>query len=77
MLGTDPRSIASKAGSKGRGTLFVRVAEHAKAWKYYNTISRHVQNSQNITFDERDTKLYPISDEDNNDVPLKGGEPIT
>ena len=54
--------------------IFIRVAEHAKAWKYYNKISRHVQTSRNITFDQNDTKLFPIpnEDEDDNPAPLEG-----
>ena len=47
--------------------IFVGVAEHAKAWKYFNKISRHVQMSRNITFDEKDTKLFPTSNEDDED----------
>ena len=43
--------------------LFVGVAEDAKAWRYYNTETRRVQISQNITFDESDSKLFPIPDE--------------
>ena len=55
--------------------IFVGVAEHAKAWKYFNKITRHVQTSRNITFDEHDTKLFPIPNEDNKDklpAPLEG-----
>ena len=50
--------------------IFVGVAEHTKAWKYYNKISRHVQNSRNITFYQNDTKLFPIPNEDNDDNPV-------
>ena len=54
--------------------IFVGVAEHSKAWKYYNKISRHVQTSRNITFDQNDTKLFPIpnEDDDDNPAPLEG-----
>ena len=49
--------------------------EYTKAWKYYNQISKHVQISRNITFDQSDTKLYSILDVDADGedmVPLKG-----
>ena len=49
--------------------------EYTQAWKYYNQISKHVQISRNITFDQSDTKLYSILDvnADGEDmVPLKG-----
>ena len=56
--------------------LFVGVTEYAKAWKYYNKISKHVQISQNITFDQSNTKLYPILDvnADDKDMVLPEGE---
>ena len=56
--------------------LFVGVAEYAKAWKYYNKISKHVQISRNITFDQSDTKLYfiPDVDADDEDTALLEGE---
>ena len=54
--------------------IFVGVTKHAKAWKYYNKISRHVQTSRNIIFDQNDTKLFSIPNEDNDDnpAPLEG-----
>ena len=48
---------------------------YTKAWKYYNKISKHIQISRNITFDQSDTKLYPIPDvnvDDEDMVPPKG-----
>ena len=56
-----------KLDPKAEMHIFVGVAEHAKAWKYFNKISRHVQMSRNITFDEKDTKLFPIPNEDDED----------
>ena len=67
-----PDQRQAKLDPKAEEHLFVGVAEHAKAWKYYNKVSRHVQISRNITFDENDTKLYPIPNEDEEDVPLEG-----
>ena len=49
--------------------------EYTQAWKYYNQISKHVQISRNITFDQSDTKLYSILDvnaDGEDTVPLKG-----
>ena len=56
--------------------LFVGVTEYTKAWKYYNKISKHIQISRNITFDQSDTKLYPILDvnADDKDTALLKGE---
>lgn len=70
-----PDQRRAKLDPKAEEHIFVGVAEHAKAWKYYNTISRHVQTSRNITFDEQDTKLYPIPSEDDNEVMLEGENP--
>ena len=42
-----------KTQPKAEMHIFVGVAEHAKVWKYFNKISRHVQMSGNITFDEK------------------------
>jgi hypothetical protein len=53
----------------------VGVAEHSKAWKYYNGVSKHIQTSRNITFDENDSKLFPIPDEVDGELtiaPLEG-----
>ena len=55
-----PDRHQAKLDSKVEEHLFVSVAEYAKAWKYYNKISKHIQISKNITFDQSDTKLYPI-----------------
>ena len=48
--------------------------EYAKAWKYYNKASKHVQISRNITFDQSGTKLYSILDinaDDEDTAPLE------
>ena len=58
-----PDQRRAKLDPKAEAHLFVGVAENAKAWCYYNTKNRHVQISQNITFDESDSKLFPILDE--------------
>ena len=70
-----PDQCQSKLDPKAEMHIFVGVAEHAKAWKYFNKIARHVQTSRNITFDKHDTKLFPIPNVDNEDespVPLEG-----
>ena len=70
-----PDQCRAKLDPKAEEHLFVGIAEYTKAWKYYNKISKHIQISRNITFDQSDTKLYPIPDVNANDedtVPLKG-----
>ena len=57
----------AKLDPKAEEHLFVGIAEYAKAWKYYNKISKHVQISRNITFDQSNTKLYPTLDVNAND----------
>lgn len=58
-----PVQWCAKLDPKAEAHLFVGVAENAKAWWYYNTKSRHIQISCNITFDEADSNLFPIPDE--------------
>ena len=69
-----PDQCRLKLDPKAEEHILVRVAKHAKAWKYYNKVSRHVQTSRNITFDQNETKLFSIPNEDDNDnlAPLKG-----
>ena len=70
-----PDQCRAKLDPKVEEHLFVSVTEYAKAWKYYNKISKHIQISRNITFDQSDTKLYPIPDVNANDedsAPLEG-----
>ena len=70
-----PDQRRMKLDPKVEEHLFVGVTEYAKAWKYYNKISKHIQISRNITFDQSDTKLYPIADINANDedmVPPEG-----
>ena len=65
----------AKLDPKVEEHLFVGIVEYAKAWKYYNKISKHVQISRNITFDQSDTKLYPILDvnaDDKDTAPPEG-----
>jgi hypothetical protein len=57
-----PDQRCSKLDTKAEEHIFTGIAKNAKAWKYYNTISKKVQLSRN--FDESDTKLYSIPDED-------------
>ena len=65
-----PNQPWSKLDPKAEEHVFVGIAEHAKAWKYLNTVSKHVQVSRNITFDSNDTRLFPIPDEDLDDTDL-------
>ena len=67
-----PDPLQRKLDPKAKDHIFVGIAEYTKAWKCYNIQFRHVQTSRNITFDKNDTKLFPIPNEDNDNVPLKG-----
>ena len=67
-----PDQCCAKLNPKAEEHIFVGVAENAKAWKYYNQHSRHVQISRNITFDKQDTKLYPIPDGGTDNAELEG-----
>ena len=69
-----PDQRRAKLDPKAEEHYFVGVAEHSKAWKFYNKFTRHVQISRNITFDESDTKLFPIPNEDESTtvLPLEG-----
>ena len=58
-----PDQLRRKLDPKAKDHIFVGVAEYAKAWKYYNTQFRHIQISRNIAFDENDTKLHFIPNE--------------
>ena len=62
-----PDQRRAKLDPKAEEHLFVGIAEYAKAWKYYNKNTKHIQISRNITFDQSDTKLYPIPDVNAND----------
>jgi hypothetical protein len=77
-----PDQCRTKLDPKAEEHMFVGIAEHAKAWKYFNRASKHVQISRNITFDESDNKLYTIPNHDDDTVdaaaPLEGEQaPIT
>ena len=69
-----PDQHRAKLDPKAEEHYFVGVAEHSKAWKFYNKFTRHVQILCNITFDESDTKLFPIPNEDESTtvLPLEG-----
>jgi hypothetical protein len=75
-----PDQRRAKIDPKAEEHTFVGIAEHAKAWKYFNRASKHVQISRNITFDENDNKLYAIPGNDDDAVewaPLKGEQAPT
>ena len=65
-----------KLDPKAEEHIFVRVAKYAKAWKYDNKVSRHVQTSRNITFDQNDTKIFLIPNEDDDNPVLNGENPL-
>jgi hypothetical protein len=67
-----PDQHHAKLSPKAEGHVFVGVAESAKAWKYYNSHSRHVQLSRNITFDMSDTKLHPMPNGETGETELEG-----
>jgi hypothetical protein len=63
-----PDQCHAKLDPKAEEHTFVGIAEHAKAWKYFNRASKHIQISRNITFDEKDNKLYTIPGNDDDAV---------
>lgn len=71
-----PDQHRAKLDPKAEEHMFVGIADNVKAWKYYNYHSRHVQISRNITFDQTDTKLYPIPNEEIEAAGLEG-DPVT
>ena len=56
-----PDQQCTKLDPKAEEHIFTGVAETAKAWRYYNTVSKQVQLSHNITFGESDMKYEIIS----------------
>ena len=69
-----PDQQCTKLDPKAEEHIFTGVAETAKAWRYYNTVSKQVQLSHNITFDESDTILYPVPDDEDNEMASLKGE---
>jgi len=69
-----PAEQQRKLDPKAKENIFVGVVKFSKAWKYFNIETGAIQISQNITFSETDTKLYPIPGESNdnndNDIPV-------
>jgi Reverse transcriptase (RNA-dependent DNA polymerase) len=75
-----PDQRRTKLEPKSKQYIFTGVAANAKAWRYYNVHTRHVQTSRNIIFDEIDNAIHPVPDDDDpNDlvaVPRTAAGPI-
>jgi transposase InsO family protein len=71
-----PDERRTKLQPKAEQHLFVGVSEYSKSWKYFNTRSRKIQHSRNVTFDETDTKLFPIPNLDDDDDDDQVQEPV-
>ena len=63
-----PEQWHTKLDPKAEQHIFTGIAENAKAWRYYNTWSKTIQTSRNIIFNKEDTKLYPIPEEETEEI---------
>ena len=61
-------SIFYTTYTKAEQHIFTGIAKNAKAWRYYNTRSKTIQTSRNIIFNKEDTKLYPIPEEETEEI---------
>ena len=57
----------TKLELKSEQHIFTGVAPNAKAWRYYNIHTRHIQTSHNIIFNTTDNAVHPCPD--NDDLP--------
>src|SRR5882724_13002305 len=63
-----PDQRHTKLDPKAEQHLFTGIAENTKAWRYYNTCSRIIQRSRNIIFNKEDTKIYPIPEDEEEEI---------
>ena len=63
-----PEQWRTKLDPKAEQHIFTGIAENAKVWRYYNTWSKTIQTSRNIIFNKEDTKLYPIPEEETEEI---------
>jgi hypothetical protein len=63
-----PDECHTKLEPKAKEHIFVGISKNSKSWLYYNTQSRQIQMSRNITFDSMDHKLYPLPNEEYEDL---------
>ena len=59
-----PDQRCTKLEPKSEQHIFTGVAPNAKAWRYYNIHTRHIQTSHNIIFDTTDNAVHPCPDDD-------------
>jgi hypothetical protein len=62
-----PDQRRTKLEPKSEQHIFTGVAANAKAWRYYNVHTRHIQTSRNIIFDEIDNTLHPAPEDVDSD----------
>ena len=63
-----PEQQCTKLDPKAEQHIFTGITGNAKAWRYYNTWLKIIQNSRNIIFNKEDTKLYPILEEEAEEI---------
>ena len=63
-----PEQRHTKLNPKAEQHIFTGIAENTKAWRYYNTQSKTIQTSRNIILNKEDTKLYPILEEEAEEI---------
>ena len=63
-----PEQWCTKLDPKAEQHIFTGIAENVKAWRYYNTQSKIIQTSRNIIFNKEDKKLYPIPEEETEEI---------
>ena len=63
-----PEQRHTKLNPKAEQHIFTGIAKNAKVWRYYNTRSKTIQTSRNIIFNKENTKLYPIPEEETEEI---------
>jgi len=63
-----PDQWCTKLDPKAEQHLFTGIAENTKVWQYYNTCSRIIQISKNIIFNKEDTNIYPIPEDEEEEI---------
>lgn len=71
-----PDQYRQKLNLTSEEHIFWGIAQIAKAWKYYNKYRRTVRISRNIIFYQKDTRLYVIpGEEDEEEAPYPTKRP--
>jgi hypothetical protein len=59
-----PDQRRTKLEPKSEQHIFTGIAPHAKAWRFYNVHTRHIQTSRNVIFDDIDNAIHPVPEDD-------------